>query len=229
MIALLCALFLGAGDLGRAERAYRAGQYGEALTLFQAALDAPGAPQGPLLYNLGNCAYRLGRHAEAVLYYRRAQLRLPRDPELEFNLRLTERRLGVDAPVSESFVAAFFDSFTPSALLWLVGGLQGVGLVGLVLLRRRRAARFGMALLVLLALAGAARLAQTQWFPGPPSGVVLASEISLRSAPRADRAVTLELEAGETVRVQESSERWIRVVHARGSGWTERAGVGVVD
>ena len=40
---------------------------------------------------------------------------------------------------------------------------------------------------------------------------------------------SLMAQAGETVRVVEQSDRWIMVKHPRGNGWTERAGVGVVD
>ncbi|MEW6741544.1 MAG: tetratricopeptide repeat protein [Planctomycetota bacterium] len=242
MIALLFGLLLGAGDtsvvgpgvvdLTRAERAYRAGKYSEAITTFLEALGEPGVSEGRLLYNLGNCAYRLRRHAEAVYYYRRAELRLRRDPEVEFNRRLAEEQLGVVERYGESFGAAvvgLVDSFTPGELLMLVGGLETASLVGLVLLRRRRAARNVMVLIVLIALAGAGRLLHDRWFGRPLSGIVLASEVELRSEPHSGMPVTLELEAGELVCVEEMSDRWVRVGHSRGGGWTERAGVGVVE
>lgn len=232
MIALVASLFLALFDVIEAERAYRAGRFEEALAQFQAALSEPGAPEGPLLYDMGNCAYRLGRHAEAVLYYRRAKLRLPRDPEVEFNLSLAERELGLKTPTSNSFgttVLTPFDSFTSAELLALVCGLETVGLVGIVLLRRRRAAQSCMALFVLVALASAARLVQKQWFPGPSAGVVLANGIALRSEPRADLPPVAELHAGELVRIESLSDRWVQIAHAEARGWTERAGVGIVD
>jgi tetratricopeptide (TPR) repeat protein len=232
MITLLFGLLLGITDLGQAEEAYHAGRYGEALAAYQAVLPEPGAAQGAVLYNMGNCAYRMGRYAEAALFYRCAQLRLPRDRSIAFNLSLAEQQLGLDTPERESFgkaMVALMDSFTPGQCLALVGVLQCVGLAGLVLLRRRRAACYAMALVVLLALAGAARLAQTQWFPVPAEGVVLNDEIALRPEPHVDLNAVHELEAGETVCVMERSDRWIRVVHEKGEGWTERAGVGIVD
>lgn len=232
MIALLFGLLIGFSDLDQAERMVRAGRYGEAHRLYRAALSEEDVPQGPVLYNLGNCAYRLGRYAEAMHCYQRALLRMPRDREVKFNLGLAEQQLGLDAPATESFGAAMealADSFTPGEFMMMVGGLQGVGLVGFVLLRRRRVARDAMALLVLLGLAGGARLLHTEWFAGPPAGVVLAEEISLRIEPHTDLPATTLLKAGETVRVEELSDRWVRVVHPRGGGWTERAGIGVVD
>ncbi|TAH34440.1 MAG: tetratricopeptide repeat protein [Planctomycetota bacterium] len=232
MIALLLALLLARADLGQAERAYRAGQYTQAFLLFEAALSQPETPQGPVLYNLGNCAYRLGRHADAILYYKRAQLRLPRDPELEFNLRLAERRLGVDSASGRSFRAAALalaDAFTPGELLALASGLQGAGLAGLVLLRRRRAGRAVMAALVLIGLVAAACLVHKQWFPGAPGGVVLAREIALRAESDAGLPPVATLRAGESVRVQAQDDGWLRIAHRHASGWTERSGVGIIE
>ncbi len=232
MIALLLGLLLGPADLGEAERAYRAGRYEEARTVFEAALSEPDAPRGALLYDMGNCSYRLGRHAEAVLCYRRALLRLPGDEQVEANLRLAERRLGIDTPDDASpgaAVLAWIDAIPPRALLIAVGVMQGVGLVGFVLLRRRRAARAALALLVVIALLGAARLARVHWLSGPPAGVVLHDEIELRAEPRDDSPVSLELGGGELVRLGEASDGWIRVAHPHGAGWTASGGVGVID
>ena len=240
MISLLFGLMLLGGnpgafdpaDLARAEQAYRAGQYEQALTLFESALSEPEVPQGPLLYNLGNCTFRLGRQAEARFYYMRALLRMPRDGEVKFNLALLERQLDIEDPPSRSvddLVLGWADWFTPGELLSLAFVLQSAGLAGLLFLQTGLRARIAMGLLVLLGLLGSARLIQTQWFAGPPEGVVLAREIGLRSEPHPSVPVAFKLEAGEMVRVEELSDRWIRVTHAQGGGWTDRANVGVVN
>jgi len=232
---LLLLLALGGGqvqgNLEAAERAYRAGQYEAALALFTAALAEPSVAQGEVLYDLGNCAFRLGRHAEAVLFYRRAQLRLRGDTAVAFNLQLAEQQLGIEpaaASPAAAIAALAAASFTPAERLLLASTLQGLGLAGLLLLRRPLL-RFCMLLPVLLGLAGAATLVQEQWFRGPPEGVVLPARIALRAEPRAEGAVTAELGAGETLQVEAFADGWVRVAHARGAGWTERAGVGLVE
>ena len=233
MIATLLAAALGlaAADPSGAERAYRAGDYGEALRLFEAVLREPGVAPGPVLYNLGNCAFRLGRHADAVLYYRRARLRLPGDAAVESNLRRAEARLGVAEPSGDSAAARLLsrlDSASGGWLVALVAALQSIGLAGVVSLRRT-AARAAMLGLVALGLAVAARVVQTRWFAGPPEGVVLGSEVAVRPEPHIEQPVTLRLQAGTLVRIAEKSDRWARIEHPRGGGWTERAGLGVID
>jgi hypothetical protein len=224
---MITLLFMVLFQLGDAERAYEEGRFGEAYTLFSEE-----RATGPVLYNLGNCAFRLGRHAEAVYLYRCAQLRLPRDEELAFNLRLAEEKCGVQEEDTPSFGTAalgLIDSFLFSELEAFIVLLECIGLSGLVLLRRRPAARNAMALIVVLALLLSARLVRNQWFPGPPDGVVLQEKIALRPEPHIDHPATAEIWSGETVRIEAMSDRWALVEHARGRGWTERAGVGVVE
>lgn len=234
MIALLLGLCLGSPsgppDLGQAERDYRAGRFEAALRLFEAALSSPDAPQGAVLYDMGNCAFRLGRHAEAVWHYRRAALRLPGDPEVRFNLRLAQRELGLEAEAERWLAGVFapFDSLPPWIKLCLLGVVQITGLAGLVLVRRGLAIRGGLLLLALLGLLGAVQLARDAWFAPPPEGVVLAAT-GLRAEPSADGPVTLAIRPGETVHVTRASEGWVEVESPRGRGWTESAGIGMVD
>lgn len=214
-----------------AEQNYRSGKYEEALVQFQAELTRPDSAQGPLLYNLGNCAYRLGRYPEALLYYRRAQLRLPRDTELQFNLSLTESKLGLDTGNSESFAQTVLDlpeAFTPSELLCTVLLLQFLSFFGIIYFSRP-ALRFVFALVLFIALAGGVRLLMTQFFRQAPQAIVLSSEISLRSEPRDDLPAVLKLKAGEQVQVEEQSDRWLKLRHEQGRGWAERQGVGLIE
>ncbi len=218
------------GDPQEAVRAYRAGRYQEAFSLFRASL--PGSPRGEWFYNLGNCAYRLGRHAEAALYYRRALLRLPGDRQVAFNLSLAEKQLGIP-PSDGSFGTAVIDridSLTTGELLMIVVILESLGLLGLLLVPRQRVAgRRCMMVFVAIALLGSLRLVQVQWFPGSPEAVVMTDTLALRRQPHDSTAVILELKAGERLSVEEWSERWARVEHAGGIGWVRRAGIGLVD
>lgn len=231
LVVTLIVVLGPASNIERGVAAYEAGRFDEARSAFTAALNDAGVAPGPILYNIGNCAYRQGRHAEAVLFYRRALLRMPRDPEVRFNLRRAESHLGIGGSSDQSFgvrALGVVDALTSGELLLLVAILQVAGFLGAVVWRRRRGVRLTMSVVVVVALLGGARLVYRQWYASP-SGVVLSEEITLRAEPHVSLPATLELRAGEVVTVEESSDRWMRVVHPRGAGWTERAGVGVVD
>ena len=231
VLALLTCAQAGPSHVERAVGSYEAGRFDEARVHFEAALSDPGIATGPILYDLGNCAYRQGRYAEAVLHYRRALLRMPRDPEITYNLRRTEGHLGIsrgDDVSIAGMVVGVADALPPDRLLAVAGVLLATGLLGLVLARRRRGLEVLMAVITLVGALGAARLVHGQWIASP-AGVVLGDEITLHEEPHTNTASTLELRAGEVVRIREMSDRWMRVVHPRGGGWTPRAGVGVVD
>lgn len=79
------------------------------------------AEPGTYNYNLGNCYYRLGDYARAMLYYRRAVRLNPADEDAAFNFELTQTKLTdrFDAP-SEMFFVTWMRSFidTNSASAW---------------------------------------------------------------------------------------------------------------
>jgi Ca-activated chloride channel family protein len=81
MVALLALSVTasGIGDKERGNRLYRAGKYAEAVTAYQAALQA-GDDSPELRYNLGTALVRLGRYEEAEQHLRAALDAV--DPEL---------------------------------------------------------------------------------------------------------------------------------------------------
>jgi tetratricopeptide (TPR) repeat protein len=216
-----------------AEEAWRRGDFAGAHAIYAQLAASPAGTDATTLYNLGNCAFRLGRYAEAVLAYRRALLRRPGDERILFNLRLAESRLGLRGDADPAFLPAALagiDALPPPLALFLVLALGTAGLIGLVAAGSRRAGL--RALFVILLAAGSllgARLAWNALGEPPPDAVVLTPRLPLRPDPHASLTPSLELRAGETVRVLESSERWARVSHSRGSGWTDRAALGLVD
>jgi len=61
--------------------------YQKALYRFQTIVERGQVNNGKLFYNMGNTYYRLGDIGRAILFYRRAQLIIPADPNLKHNLR----------------------------------------------------------------------------------------------------------------------------------------------
>src|SRR5690606_3098390 len=69
-----------------ANAAFAAGRYDEAIAEFRSIVETDGA-SAALLFDLGNACFRAGRLAEAILWYERARLLAPRDPDVAANLR----------------------------------------------------------------------------------------------------------------------------------------------
>lgn len=105
-------------DADRARRAYEGKDYAGAAAAFEALEKQH---PGDYCYNLGNCYYRLGDYARAVLHYRRAVRQNPADHDAAFNLELTQSKLAdrFDAP-SEMFFVTWMRSFISlqSASAW---------------------------------------------------------------------------------------------------------------
>ena len=232
MIALLLAFCCASVDLAEAERAYHGDHFDVAQTLFLAALEEEGVPAGEVRYDLGNCAYRRGEYAEAILWWRRAKLRLPEDEAITFNLRLAESKLGIDARDEEAESTGLAERIAllpPPLLLTTIAALQTIGLLGLVLLRGRRGWEVvhGLCLLVGIGLAGP--LLHARWFPDSPEGVILGETVTLHSEPTDHAAVTAELSAGRVVVIEATRDEWRHVAHPEGRGWAKRAGIGVIE
>jgi len=65
--------------------AYEAGDYGRAVTLYEALLDL-GWKNGTVYYNLGNAYLRGGELGRAIAAYRYGESFQPRDEDLQANL-----------------------------------------------------------------------------------------------------------------------------------------------
>ncbi|MFH1998625.1 MAG: SH3 domain-containing protein [Planctomycetota bacterium] len=232
MIIFIIGFVLGIHPILDAEEAYLSGRFMEARALYSQALLEADPPLGPILYNVGNCAYRTGDYATALLYYSRAQLRMPRHKALRFNQCMAREQLGLIVASNETLgelLSSCIKAFTPFESLLCLGALQLIGLMGLVLFRKHLKTRVVMILLVLFAWIGASRLVYTQRIAEARRGIVLSSSIRLRHEPHTDLAVTGRLKAGEEVFIRGQSDLWIQVEHEGQVGWTERAGIGIIE
>ena len=226
MISLLFGLVLwSCGDdlLARAEQAYRDGRWAEAHSLYATALLDPATPRGPVLFNLGTCAYRAGQVPEAILCWRRAQLRAPHDAQIAFNIRRAEQELGLAAPVR-----AWHEWATPTELLGIVIMLQLAGILGF-LACRRRGLRAGAGLMVLATVLPGVAAVSHACAEQPASAVVLPARIPLRLEPHAEAGSLATLPAGSLVRIVAMSERWALVEGPALRGWVDRTGIALVD
>ena len=131
-LVLLATLFLSAPNsnadetnpLHTANQSYLEGNLLTALELYSSQ---PTPHSADLLYNIGNCHFKLNEPGKAALFYHRALLAEPGHPESAQNLRFIERSLGSIIVVREPYettLAALprqtYQTIT-AAGAWLVG------------------------------------------------------------------------------------------------------------
>ena len=86
---------------------YDQGNYKEACDFFAQELEKvekeqPGETDSQLIYNLGNCEYRLGNFGKALVLYERAYRLNPRDADIYWNLTFTRNQLDLPAKYDSS-------------------------------------------------------------------------------------------------------------------------------
>jgi hypothetical protein len=206
------------GDLAGAEAAYR-------------SLLAEGYTDGDVFYNLGNALWREERPADALLAWRCAAARLPRDPDVSANLEFARRtaRDALELPSTTPVFAPWQAALTPAEGCWFGAGLIGVGLL-LVALRRRAPEA---PLLPIAAVSGL--IGGCVWGGGvahdraAPVAVVLADEVTA-SSDLGGGVDLFALHAGaEVVALEEAAGKVLLGLPDGRKGWVPAAAVGIVD
>ena len=95
----------------RADSAYMEGKYDEAAQLYEEYMKTEGT-SWQLYYNLGNCHYRLGKSAQAVIDYERALRLDPGNKEIQDNLALVNSKLVDKKGYEGSFLSRTFEDIT---------------------------------------------------------------------------------------------------------------------
>jgi tetratricopeptide (TPR) repeat protein len=218
-----------------AEAAYRKGQFAEAARGFAAAHPTGDCP-ADVLYNIGNCYYRLDQQGYAALFYRRALLEDPGHVEARQNLRFLEKSLGsLVVPHTETELMIGAVSLeTWESLLLLGGWLVLIGVLALLLTPRGSAWKpTAIALLVLgpvLALGGA-----LGWRHYPDDArfaavgdqmVVVDADATVRTAASRRAKKVISAPPGSLAEVIATRGDWTYIGFAtKTRGWVPRAAV----
>jgi hypothetical protein len=224
-----------AATLSRANEAYVAGDYGQAVEGYRALL--AGGHRHPLLhYNLGNAYLRQGELGRAIASYRRAAAGAPRDQDVRANLAFA-RKSARDAvappepPMVWRTIFAWHYALAP-AELWLalvVLNLVLWSLLALRLWRRHEALTWAAAVAGVLVVACGVSLALRTVAPSRVA-VVVPREVDVRSALRDDTVVRFKLHAGSEVVVREERDGWLRIALPDGEqGWIQVEAAEVVE
>lgn len=249
LLSLLClgafsnasgATALPADSLMRAaEKAYSDGDHQQALDLYKSLnIEFSSAS---LLYNIGNCNFKLGDYPQAILYYERALRMDPGSEEVHVNLELARQQV-VDRmkPMPTFELGAFWarlrsgggvDSWARRSL---VAGLLLFTALSLLLFPALQ--RLRSALRVVAAIAGVVLLTSAGFAYARHAALVDCSEsiimrarIEVLSEPRAGSTVIFVLHKGTKLSILQQRDGWSEVRLPNGSvGWTQGEALEVI-
>ena len=239
---ILLPAFSGAADRSdekedlfyRANQLYKEGRYSEAvdgyLQLNKSVID-----NGHLYYNLGNAYFRLEQLGHAVLCYERARLLMPRDADLDYNLRYVRqqtRDIIEDDRDSLSMPLFWLDSMTLDEVFWIFAVFNGIFWTALILrlyLKMEWSYYLVVISLAVWIISGVSF--GRKWFVirTDDRAVILDKEVNVLSGPDADDTVLFRLHAGTIVRFEREEDGWSVVsMHDKKRGWVEAHSVGLI-
>ena len=225
---------------------YGSKNFRSALEIFQ-VLYHSGDSSFELLFNMGNCHYRLGDIGNAALYWEKAALLKPGNEDLQHNLRLLELKMQDKVVLPEGFF--LFEWYwqlraliATQTVIWITGFLLLLTVILLtvptafwisqdvkVRLRKysRIPLRFSLLLTVIFAIAAADnyRYNETQ-----QRAIVLPREIKVNAEPRERASVLFLLHAGSKVRILSEADSWYQISYYDDKvGWVKAEHLGRIN
>jgi len=237
IIAMLAAAPCPAQEHARqfltAMEAYKAGDYAGAVNGLE-AIAVSGIKNGQLYYDIGNAHLKNNDLGRAILWYERALILLPNDPDLRFNYDYA-RSLTKDAQdetTNPLVHILFFWKYQLSTrtviVLALAFNLVFWGLATAQRLTRRRGLRHA-ALAALLPATVLIFTAAYNYYESahPTQAIVLPDKIAVRSGLEPTSTELFELHAGAKVKVVKAMNHHVQIRFSEDKiGWIESGAVG---
>jgi tetratricopeptide (TPR) repeat protein len=197
----------------KANQLYKDGNYENALNTY---LEVAGSGQvsGDLYYNMGNACYRLKMTGHAILYYERARAFIPRDADLDFNLRYVKKltKDEIETPVDIISSIFFWNSYMTYKELFLLFAFVNLFAWGALALRLYLKKEWTYYLfIVFLAtwfIVGASFAWKYYIFLSDDRAVVLSEEADVLSGPDAGDKLLFQLHAGAVVTLRGAEDKW---------------------
>jgi tetratricopeptide (TPR) repeat protein len=213
-----------------ANQAYKEGRYDQAAALYENLL-ALEIINGSLCYNLGNSYLKAGKIGKALVNYRRAELFMPRNEDLQANiqyaLQQTIDKIEGRDPYSYVKSFCFWYSRLTSKELIVIFLIANIGLWGIALVQLFKKQQYlWLVLYVFIASAilfGASAAIKLYSFYYKPGGVVIAQEITVRSGGSINDTALFGLHEGAEFDWLDESDGWIKIQLRDGKkGWVQK-------
>ncbi|MDW8220789.1 MAG: tetratricopeptide repeat protein [Bacteroidota bacterium] len=212
----------------RANDFYKNADYKRAAQLYEELIHS-GIEAEEVYFNLGNCYYKLGNTASAILNYERAHRLNPTDDDIEFNLELARRRV-IDniEPAPQVFIVRWWRILislaTPST--WGMGAVVCAwmcclsAMLFLIVVSPRMKKILFTACIVSMLLAAVMLLFAFQQEHKTMSAIVFAPSIAVKSEPQESSKDLFVLHEGTKIDILDTDGEWCKIRILDGSvGW----------
>lgn len=206
-------------------KAYAQKDYSTAIQKYLQAV-AQGGVSAELFYNLGNAYFRAGSLAQAILWYERARVLAPTDPDIKHNLKFAQsftqdkiESIYRGTPVK--WAIEFLESVSFNTFWWILLIVSALAtLATIYYIFQLRGGWFALILWItfVFLLGGWYVKGKRIWERN--RAVVMVPKVDVRSEPAADAEIVFTIHAGTTVAIKEYRHGWYRIYLANGSsGW----------
>ncbi len=228
-VVLLFAAVVFAGDVNQlyreGNRAYRNKDYATAIEKYLEAVKAGGVSPA-LYYNLGNAYFRAGSLACAILWYERARLLDPLDPDIRHNLefarRLTQDKIeSIYRGIFFRWAVKFVESLSFGLLWWLMVVISSLATLATVyyIFQLRGKWLAVVFWLVFLMVVGVWYVKGSRIWERNLA-IVIVPKLDARSEPVEDSEIVFTVHSGTRVGIKEHRGNWYRILLENGSsGW----------
>ena len=218
--------------LAEADSAYIQGDYLTAISIYEWVIENQGV-NATLYMNLGNCWLKRDEIAKAILYYERAYLLDPSDPDIRFNLELARTKT-VDKvnAVNQLFITVWFKKLLAAldvnewAVLTVILFALTILLVGVFLFSKKSGMRkisfsFSAFFLLLSILSFIFATTQMGNLKERDTAIIMSPSVTVKSTPTSAGTDLFIIHEGRKVKILDSSmKEWVEIRLEDGNtGW----------
>ena len=218
--------------LAEADSAYIQGDYLTAIGIYEWVVENQGV-NATLYMNLGNCWLKRDEIAKAILYYERAYLLDPSDPDIRFNLELARTKT-VDKvnAVNQLFITVWFKKLLAVldvnewAVLTVILFALTILLVGVFLFSKKSGMRkisfsFSAFFLLLSILSFIFATTQMGNLKDRDTAIIMSPSVTVKSTPTSAGTDLFIIHEGRKVKILDSSmKEWVEIRLEDGNtGW----------
>jgi tetratricopeptide (TPR) repeat protein len=240
LIVCLNVQAVGEFNLDKADVAYTAGEFNNALEIYNSALEK-GYESADLYYNVANCYFRKGELAASILNYERALKLDPSHDDAKHNLEFAQTRTvdKIDS-LGTVFLVDWWNAIanitSADAWAWIAISLFVVMLVALslyIFVRKMwvRKVGFSVAIVALFFTIISILCAYTRYEveTSKSEAIVFSQTVTIKSSPDSSGNDLFILHEGTKVKIKSTLGEWVEISTLDGnSGWMPASAIEVI-